>query len=155
MDKVIEIIRAIRNIRALNNIAPSKKINLLLILAEDSQSSFESMEIYMRKLANIEEISYIQEGDPRLENTAGAVCTAAQVYVPLTGLIDVEKEVAKLNRDADKLSALIARCNGKLNNQGFLSKAPSTVVLKEKAMLKENEDKMDIINKRIEELKAL
>ena len=78
-----------------------------------------------------------------------------QVYLPLGDLIDVEKELARLQKEQKSLEGEIARCNGKLQNQGFLAKAPEKVVQEEKEKLAKYAEMLERVSARIDSLKAM
>ena len=73
------------------------------------------------------------------QGAASAVCALGTAYLPLAELIDLDKERARLHKEQEKLQKEIARSQGKLNNAGFVQKAPAAVVEQERAHLRENE----------------
>ena len=78
-----------------------------------------------------------------------------EIYLPLKGLIDVEKETARLQKEQEKLEKEIKRLNGKLSNEGFLSKAPEQVVAAEKEKLAGYQEKLKAVEGRIADLAKL
>ena len=82
-----------------------------------------------------------------------AVTEAATVYIPLGDLVDFDKELARLAKEQENLTKEIARAEGKLNNQGFVAKAPAALVEQEKAKLALNQQKLEQVEKRLAELK--
>ena len=85
--------------------------------------------------------------------TVSAVTKACTLYIPLGDLVDFEKEIARLSKELDNLHKEIARAEGKLNNPGFVSKAPAALVEQEKGKLALNQQKAEQVEKRIAELK--
>ena len=83
------------------------------------------------------------------------VAGGVEIYLPLKGLIDVEKETARLTKEMDKLGKEIKKLNGKLSNEGFLKKAPAQVVEGERAKLAGYEEKMKSLEARLADLKKL
>ena len=83
------------------------------------------------------------------------VVDGVEIYLPLKGLIDVEKETARLQKEMDKLEKEIKRLTGKLSNEGFLKKAPEAVVAKEREKLAGYEEKKTAVAGRIEDLAKL
>lgn len=83
------------------------------------------------------------------------VVNGVEIYLPLKGLIDVEKETARLNKELEKLEKEIKRLAGKLGNEGFLKKAPEQVVAGEKEKLAGYEEKKKSVESRIQELAKL
>ena len=93
------------------------------------------------------------ESELGAEKTVSAVTEAATIYIPLGDLVDFEKEIARLQKEIDNLQKEIARAEGKLNNQGFVAKAPAALVEQEKAKLALNQQKLEQVEKRLAELK--
>ena len=87
------------------------------------------------------------------EKTVSAVTAAGELFIPLGDLVDFEKEIARLNKELDGLEKEIARAEGKLNNAGFVSKAPAALVQQERDKLAANQVKAASLRKRIDELK--
>ena len=83
------------------------------------------------------------------ENALAAVVTGMEIYLELKGLIDTVKEKERIEKAKKGLEKEIARTSGKLNNQGFIAKAPEDVIEKEREKLKEFEEKMNSLNERI------
>ncbi|MBQ7519217.1 MAG: valine--tRNA ligase, partial [Clostridia bacterium] len=87
------------------------------------------------------------------EKTVGAVTTAGEILIPLGDLVDFEKEIARLTKEKDNLGKEIARAEGKLNNPGFVSKAPAALVQQEREKLEANRKMLASLEARIEDLK--
>ena len=88
-----------------------------------------------------------------IEKTVGAVVAAGEILIPLGDLVDIEKEIARLNKERDNLLKEIARAEGKLNNEGFLRKAPEALVQAERDKLAGNQTKLTALDARIADLK--
>ena len=135
-----EVIGAIRNIRAENNVSPAKRISIII----DTEDSGEKDIVLnnpkiLDKLANVEKIEILTE----LPKMSGfRVVGNSKIYVSLEGLIDIEKEVEKLNKEIEKVQKELDRTLNKLSNEQFVSKAPQTVIDKEKAIQAELESKL-------------
>ena len=80
---------------------------------------------------------------------------AAELFIPLGDLVDIDKEIARLTKERDSVARDIQRAEGKLNNQGFLAKAPAQLVEQEKAKLEVNRDKLAKLDARIDDLKNM
>ena len=89
------------------------------------------------------------------ENALASVVTGMEIYLELKGLIDAEKEKARILKDKAAAEKEIARTKGKLANEGFLAKAPQAVVEKEKAKLAEMEEKLVSLEERLNFLAQL
>ena len=133
MIAIMETIKAIRNMRAEVNAAPSKKSEVILHFTDRSlQSMVKDNEGYLQALASAETVNVWTDDSNKPENAMAAVVKGIEIYLPLAGLIDVEKETARLTKELTKLEKEIDRLVKKLSNEGFLAKAPADVVEKEK-----------------------
>lgn len=155
MNAIMEAIKAIRNMRAEVNVAPGKKVPAILLVADELQQVVADNQSYIKLMASVDELSILQAGGDKPENAMAAVTKGIEVYLPLKGLIDVEKETQRLNKELDGMTKEIGRIEGKLNNAGFLAKAPAEVVEKEKTKAQEIAVKMQAIQERLTYLKNL
>ena len=155
MNAIMEAIKAIRNMRAEVNVAPGKKVPAILLVADELQQVVADNQSYIKLMASVDELSILRAGGDKPENAMAAVTKGIEVYLPLKGLIDVEKETQRLNKELDGMTKEIGRIEGKLNNAGFLAKAPAEVVEKEKTKAQEIAVKMQAIQERLTYLKNL
>jgi valyl-tRNA synthetase len=154
MALLMDVIRTVRNIRAEMNVPLSKKIELLIKPAnEEAEQLLQKGEEYIRRFSNPDNLQISTELDIP-EKVVSAVVTGAEVYLPLAGLIDIEQEVARLEKEAANLEVEVDRVTKKLNNQGFMAKAPESVVEAERAKGQDYQDKLDRVKARIQEFKA-
>ena len=154
MEGVMEIIRTIRNLRAEMNVAPSKRTRLMLLPAEGWSATLEASDVFFRRLAGASESHLIASAADAGGKTVSAVTHACTLYIPLGDLVDFEKELARLGKEEANLVKEIARAEGKLNNPGFVGKAPAALVAQEKEKLSANQAKLEALRQRIGELKA-
>jgi valyl-tRNA synthetase len=125
----------IRNIRGEMDIAPSKRLPVLLNnLSEQDQARLQSTQDYLLMLAKLDSIE-ILDSSTKAPASATALVGEMEILIPMAGLIDKDAELARLQKAADKLEKDVARTEGKLNNQNFVGKAPAEVIDKEKAKL--------------------
>ena len=155
MNAIMEAIKAIRNMRAEVNVAPGKKVPAILLVADELQQVVADNQSYIKLMASVDELSILPASGDKPENAMAAVTKGIEVYLPLKGLIDVEKETQRLNKELDGMTKEIGRIEGKLNNAGFLAKAPAEVVEKEKTKAQEIAVKMQAIQERLTYLKNL
>ena len=92
--------------------------------------------------------------DAKPEHALSGVAVGVEIYLPLAGLIDVDKETARLNKELEKLRKGIASTEGKLSNEKFLSKAPADVVAAEREKLSAAREKISALEARISQLKS-
>lgn len=156
MEIVMETIKAIRNMRAEVNVAPGRKSEAILQLASaELVQLFELNASYIKTLAAVEPLNVSLTTPEKPENAMAAVVSGVEIYMPLKGLIDVDKETARLNKELLTLDKELARVSGKLSNEGFVAKAPPDVIEKEKAKQQEFEEKVKAINERLSYLASL
>ena len=132
MAYVIEAIKAIRNIRAEMNVPPSRKAKVICYINSVSIEAFKAGVAYIEKLASASEVVFIDNKNEVPENAISLVVTGGEIFMPLLDLVDKEKEIERLNKEMKKLEGEIDRIDKKLNNAGFVSKAPEAVVNSEK-----------------------
>ena len=123
-------ITGIRNIRAELNISPSNPLNVLLRnTSADDVARLNDNQTFLKSLAKLEGIKVLAAGEEAPMATTQLV-GSMEVLVPMAGLIDKEKESARLNKEIERFAKEVARFEGKLNNEKFISKAPADVVEK-------------------------
>ncbi len=153
MNRLVAIIRAVRNIRAEVDTPMSKPI-VLTVNASDRKVAEQLLanRHYIERFCHTSELT-IATDLTAPEKSMSAVVTGAELYLPLAGLIDVDKEIARLEAELLKLNKEVERVQKKLSNAGFVNKAPEHVVAEEKQKQTDYLDKRDKVAARIEELK--
>ncbi|MCQ2516725.1 MAG: valine--tRNA ligase [Saccharofermentans sp.] len=153
MATLMGAIRSMRNIRAEMNVAPSRKAHIILVTAsEDVKAMFSNGLPFLERLASVSSMD-IQGDKAGIPSTAvAALFEGGEIYMPLEDLIDIEKELARLGKECEKLDGELARVKGKLSNENFVSKAPAAVIDAEKAKLAKYEELKKGIEERIETL---
>lgn len=156
MTAIMESIKSIRNMRAEVNAAPSKKTEVILHFSDEAlQDVFAANENYFKALASAEKVTILPQDAAKPENAMTAVTNGVEIYLPLAGLIDIEKETARLNKELTTLDKEVSRLDKKLSNQGFLAKAPADIVEKEKEKLKGYEEQREAVKQRLAYLATL
>ena len=133
IEAAMEAIRAIRNIRAEADAAPSKALGAYIFAEADKMDVVKAGERYIRDLANITDITFVTDKKDVPEEVMSAVINGAEIFIPLDELVDFNAEFERLTKEKKKLEGEVARVKGKLSNQGFISKAPEKVINEEKA----------------------
>ncbi|AJD91673.1 valyl-tRNA synthase [Jeotgalibacillus malaysiensis] len=155
MKLLIEVIRSVRNIRAEVNTPMSKKVNLMIRAANDQTAErLTKNEAYIEKFCNPEKLE-IGTDVKAPEKAMSAVVTNAELFLPLEGLINIDEEIARLEKELDKWTKEVERVEKKLGNERFVSKAPEAVVEEERAKQKDYLSKQDAVKTRIEELRTV
>ncbi|OBY77358.1 valine--tRNA ligase [Paenibacillus sp. KS1] len=153
MTLLMDMIRAVRNIRAEVNVPMSKKVELIVkptdrMVEANITNNLEFVERFCgtSKL----EVS-IEAAAPNKAMTA--IVTGAELYLPLAGLLDIDQEIARLQKEVEHLNKEVERVDKKLANQGFIAKAPASVIDEERAKQRDYSEKRDKVLARITELK--
>ena len=124
----------------------------MLLANEGWADTLANADGYFRRLAGASESEGIADRAVITEKTDSAVTAAGELFIPLGDLVDFERELARLNKELANVQNEIARTNGKLSNQGFISKAPAALVEQEKQKLVTAEAKAVALSNRIAEL---
>lgn len=154
LEFVMECIKHIRNIRSEMNVVPSRKAKTVFVTQDEKIAKLlVSSEVYFKTLASASEIEVKSDKSGIGEDAVSAVVSKAEIFLPLEELVDLEKEIERLEKEKSKLEGEIKRVNGKLSNQGFVSKAPQSVIDEEKEKKAKYESMMEKVIERIESLK--
>jgi valyl-tRNA synthetase len=155
MQGVMDIIRTIRNLRSEMNVAAGKRTRLMLLPSCGWAETLGGAEQYFQRLAGVSHSEILTDRSAITEKTVSAVCAAGELFIPLGDLVDFEKEIARLEKEYENLLKEIERAAGKLNNPGFMQKAPAQLVEQEKEKLTTNQAMAATLKKRIAELKGM
>jgi len=154
MKLLVEMIRSVRNIRAEVNTPLSKKIKMLVKAKDESVlKAVESNRSYIERFCNPEELQMGVDIEVP-EKAMTAVVTGLEIILPLEGLINIDEEIARLNKELDRLNKEVDRVQKKLSNEGFMKKAPESVVAEERAKEKDYLEKRDTVEARMKELRG-
>ncbi|MBZ4687287.1 MAG: valyl-tRNA synthetase [Clostridia bacterium] len=150
MNTIMEIIRGLRNIRGEMNVAPSKKAHVIIYTKDPDKEKFLRENVsYIANLVNAEPVELVNKLSNKPEKAAIAVVPGVEAYMPLEGLIDIDLEIKRLQKEKDNLNKELQRIEKKLANEGFLNKAPAEVVEKEKIKKEETRAKLNSIQERL------
>ena len=155
MEGVMEVIRAIRNLRTEMDVAPSRRATLILRPHDGWKDTLVSAEGYFRRLAGASALETLESGTPNPDKSASAVTSCCEAFIPLGELVDVDKELARLAKDLKKAEGEVSRSNGMINNPSFVAKAPAQLVEAERAKLVAAQERVKKLNARIAEMEAL
>ena len=136
--KIMDAIKAIRNTRAEMNVPPSKKASLFI--ETTYRDIFLSASAFFEKLASASSVEVADQYD--LPGAVRVITDSARVFIPMDELIDKEKELARLNKEKASCEKDISIISGKLNNPGFVAKAPEKIVAQEREKLQKAEEKL-------------
>jgi len=142
MECINDVISGVRSIRGETNISPSLMLDVVLkVKSADIEQLMNTYSVFIRDLARIKNIGFIAEGSARPKKCALAVTPVAEVYVPLEGVIDIDKEKERLEKQIAKARKELDAKKKKLSNKNFLEKAKKEIV-EEQVRLKEELDFM-------------
>jgi len=155
IDWLKDVIVGVRNIRGEMNISPAKAIPLFFKNgnAIDQRRLNENRQ-FLQTLAKLEDIVWLNSGD-EAPMSATALVNEMEILVPMAGLIDKEAEVARLNKEIEKLSKDLSRITGKLSNAKFIDKAPAEVVEKEREKQSAQQLSLNKLSEQLENFKAM
>ncbi|QYJ76159.1 valine--tRNA ligase [Shewanella sp. FJAT-52076] len=155
LEWVKQVIVAVRNIRAELNIAPSKPLSALLRgVSDEDKARIEANQAFFGTLAKLESMTILAEGEAAPMATTQLI-GEMELLIPMAGLIDVAAEMARIDKQLEKLTGEVARIEGKLSNQGFVAKAPAEVIEKERAKAADIKRDMDKLTEQKAELAKL
>lgn len=149
MNLIMDGIRNVRNVRAEMNVPPSKKAKIIIVPTDDKRLAMEDGKEYFKSLASASEVEIKDNKDGIPEDAVSVVIDGVELFIPLDELVDFEKEKERLNKERDKALAEIKRVEGKLNNPGFVNKAPAKLVEEEKAKKEKFEEILHTIEERL------
>ncbi|MEC1759119.1 valine--tRNA ligase [Schinkia azotoformans] len=154
MKLLVDIIRSVRNIRAEVNTPMSKQIKLnIKAKNDDILASLERNRHYLVRFCNPSELTIATELTTD-EKAMTAVVTGAELSLPLEGLINIDEEIARLQKELEKLNAEVDRVQKKLSNEKFVGKAPANVVEEERKKEQDYLEKRAVVEARIQELRG-
>ncbi|BBH19207.1 valine--tRNA ligase [Paenibacillus baekrokdamisoli] len=154
MELLMGIIRSVRNIRAEVNVPMSKKVELNIKPSGETEAAILSRnEEFISRFCGTSNLE-ISLSLAAPDKAMTAIVTGAELYLPLAGLLDIDQEIARLEKEIAHLSGEVERVEKKLANEGFVAKAPAKVIDEERAKMADYADKRDKVKARIAELRG-
>ncbi|MGM0369333.1 MAG: valine--tRNA ligase [Bacillota bacterium] len=154
MELVMDIIGSIRNIRNEMKVNPGKEITA--ILTSDVAEKLEILEEgadYIANLANVDELKIAEEIANEPDKASTAITSEVKVILPLADLVDIDKEISRLEDEIEEMKSEIERAKGKLANEGFVNNAPDHLVDEEREKKEEYTKKKEQLEEKLAELK--
>lgn len=144
-----EVISSLRNIKAEMGISPAKEVKVVIKTSDEMElKTLENNYIFITKLAKIEELKYGKNMD-KPEQSGFRVARNSEVYMILTGLLNAEVEIKKIQEQIEKVQKDLDKINTKLSDERFTSKAPAHILERERRIQKEYQDKMDKLTENL------
>jgi len=151
-ERVMEIVTVIRNLRNELGVPPGRRGRVVLRVASDDEAAglaADSADIAL--LSKLEEVTVVCGGkDPAPAGTG--VCGTVEVFLPMAGLVDLDKERERLTKELDKVRGWIKGCEAKLGNEKFTANAPEEIVRRQEELLAENRAKAETLAQRLDAL---
>ena len=154
MEGVMDVIRSIRNLRAEMNVPPARRTAVYMVTPAENAPAFEMARAYLMKLAGAETVIVQQDKNGIPKGAVNAVCAMGEAFIPLDQLIDIDKEIERVNKEINRMKGEVARAEGKLGNPGFVAKAPEKVINEEKNKLDVAKDMLAKLEHRLAELQG-
>ncbi len=151
---LIDVVRAIRNLRSEMNCSPSQDVKVVLFASEEDAAFLRNQEPYLRALTRAGVVEYRLSGE-RPKGAATAVVGSTEIYLPLGDMINISEEKARLAREVNKVEDELARVEKKLANKEFLTKAKDEVVQKERNKARLFKDKILKLNRSLEMIREV
>ena len=149
MERVMAAIKAIRNRRAEMNVPPSKKAKLYI--ATKYKEDFTNGAVFMNRLASASEVEIGDEFE--IEGSVSVITESAKIFIPLNELVDFEAEKARLEKELEAAKKDLEFVENKLNNPGFMAKAPEKVVAQQRDAQAKHAAKIAMLQESISKLK--
>ncbi len=147
-----DVVRTIRNLRAEVNIPPATRVPITLAAPAQSGDILSQFENHIRELAAVEDLEFAPENFNRPDQALTGVAGEVQVFLPLGGVVDLERERERLGKKLDEAKASLQRSRAKLGNEDFRTKAPGEVVQRERERASDLEKEVEHLEMRLREI---
>ena len=149
-----EAVRGIRNVRTEMNVAPSKKAHVFVVSENaDIRNTFEEGRLFFASLAYASEVSIQSDKNGIADDAVSVVIANANIYIPFAELVDISQEIERLEKEEKRLDGELARVNGMLNNEKFMSKAPEAKIAEEREKLTKYTQMKEQVVERLAQLR--
>ena len=153
IETIKEAVRGIRTVRTSMNVAPSRKATVYVVSEDEAvRDIFANGKVFFATLAYANEVIIQNDKSGIAEDAVSTVIPKAVIYMPFADLVDIEKELERLRNEEKRLQGELARVNGMLSNEKFVSKAPQAKIDEEKAKLEKYTQMMEQVKERINAL---
>ncbi|MBR3683983.1 MAG: valine--tRNA ligase [Lachnospiraceae bacterium] len=148
-----DAVRGIRNVRTQMNVPPSKKASVYVVSdKKEILDTFTESKLFFASLAYASDVTMQGDKAGIADDAVSVVIHNAVLYIPFAELVDIKQEIERLKKEEQKLTAELARVNGMLNNEKFVSKAPEAKILEERAKLEKYTQMMEQVKERLAQL---
>lgn len=144
VETIKQAVKSIRTVRSSMNVPPSRKAKVIVVSPEaEIRTIFEESAVFFATLASAGEVLVQENKDGIAPDAVSAVISGATLYMPFADLVDIEKEIARLNKEKDRLAGELKRVQGMLSNENFVKKAPESKLNEEKEKLNKYANMME------------
>jgi valyl-tRNA synthetase len=148
-----EAVRGIRNVRTEMNVAPGRKAQVYVVSENaDISNAFTEGRLFFAALAYASEVTVQKDKTGIAGDAVSVVIANATLYIPFAELVDIGQEIQRLQKEEQRLTGELARVNGMLNNEKFISKAPEAKIAEERAKLEKYTQMMEQVKERLAQL---
>lgn len=153
IETIKEAVRGIRNVRSSMNVPPSKKATVYVVSdKQEVREIFEKGKLFFGALGYASEVLVQENREGIADDAVSAVISDAVIYMPFAELVDIGKEIERLKKEEQRLEKELARVNGMLNNEKFISKAPEAKIKEEKEKQAKYAQMMEQVKERLKQL---
>jgi len=153
IELIKEAVKGIRNVRSQMNVPPSRKTKVVVVSESDRvREIFTESKVFFATLGFAGEVVIQEDRSGIGEDAVSIVVRGGAIYIPFADLVDIDKEIERLNKEKERLEQELNRVNGLLSNTNFLSKAPESKVAEERAKLEKYTDMMKQVMDRLNSL---
>ncbi len=154
VELIKEAVRAIRNVRSSMNVPPSKKAHVFVVSDSDKvRGIFENGKVFFASLGSASAVDVQIDKSGIADDAVSAVIPQAVIYMPFAELVDVAKEIERLEKEEERLTKELARVNGMLSNEKFVSRAPEAKIAEERAKKEKYAQMMAQVQERLAQLR--
>ena len=154
VELIKEAVRAIRNVRTSMNVPPSKKAHVFVVSDSDKvRDIFENGKVFFASLGSASAVDVQTDKTGIADDAVSTVIPQAVIYMPFAELVDVAKEIERLQKEEERLTKELARVNGMLSNEKFVSKAPEAKIAEERAKKEKYAQMMAQVQERLAQLR--
>jgi valyl-tRNA synthetase len=155
MTLLMDLIRSVRNLRSELNLPPGKAARCVIVTDDPAvRQLLEHRAPYITQLAVAEPLEFAGPEQPKPKQALSSAVRGVEVYIPLAGLVQLDKEIARLEKETGAVGQDLARVRGKLANESFLAKAPPEVIEKEREKEADLEKRLAAIGRRLAALRS-
>ena len=153
IEQIKETIRAIRNLRSNKNVPPSRKAKVFVVAADETiRGMYSAGAGHIMALASASEVAVQADKEGIEENAVALAVAGAEIFMPFADLVDIEKEKERLTKEAEKLTKEVERVASKLNNPGFVAKAPQKLIEEEREKENKYREMLETVRQTLERL---